>query len=286
MSTEIIDDRLRQYAPESKQAELNAFKEIAQEITLAALSRSDFFTKGAFQGGTCLRIVYKLQRFSEDLDFILYEPVEDFAWQAYLNEIQTEFMAFGLSLEVIDRSELSGNVKKAFLKENSFGQVLSLSYARDRADVQTAKIKLEIDTRPPLGSDFESKIINFPSPFSIVTQTLPSLFSGKLHALLCRSYVKGRDWYDFVWYVSRKTSVNFALLQNALGQQGLWADQSLECDKQWLLNALSEKINTIDWDKAKKDIMNFIKPREQTSIAMWSSNFYLHFVDEMDGYLR
>lgn len=241
MDIRIIEDRIRQYQPTSSIDELHAFKEIAQEISLLGLSRAEFFKHAGFQGGTCLRIVYGLPRFSEDLDFILFEPVKNFSWQHYLNEIQLEFESFGLTLEVKDRSQADNAVKKAFLKENSFGKVLQLSYARTRSDVQTVQIKLEVDTNPPMGSDFEAKLLEFPTPFSVITQTPPSLFAGKVHALLCRNYVKGRDWFDFVWYVTRKTPINYLLLGKALEQQGPFKGKKEALDKTWLSRELKKR---------------------------------------------
>jgi len=285
MSIKIVEDRLKYYQPKNKRDELNALKEIAQEITLSALSRSDFFKVGAFHGGTCLRIAYGLPRFSEDLDFVLYKKNTDFTWQPYLKEIETEFKLYDLSLRVTDRSKANQAVKKAFLKETSFGKVLNLQYERNASDKQVITIKLEIDTIPPAGSKFENKIVEFPSPFSMTTQSISSLFAGKIHALLCRDYVKGRDWYDFVWYVSRKTNVNYDLLQSALMQQGPWREKKLAINKDWLVFQLGTKIKTIDWNTAKDDVINFIKPNELRSIELWNSEFFEHFIRKMADYL-
>jgi len=281
MDIRIIEDRIRQYNPRSKQEELNAIKEIAQEIALMGLSRAEFFKHAAFQGGTCLRIAYGLPRFSEDLDFILLSPNPHFKWQTYLNEIKLEFESYGLSLEVKDRSEAPNIVKKAFLKETSFGQVLQLAYARDRSDTQVIQIKLEIDTNPPSGSDFEAKLVDFPAPFSIISQSMPSLFAGKIHALLCREYVKGRDWYDFVWYVSRKTQINYSFLQQALLQMGPWKGQQIEVDLQWLREKLQEKVQQINWSTAVKDVEIFIKPRDLQSLTLWNASFFEHYIQKM-----
>jgi predicted nucleotidyltransferase component of viral defense system len=285
MSINIINERIQQYKPESKQDEINAFKEIAQEITLLALSRANFFKQGAFQGGTCLRIIYGLPRFSEDLDFILYQPNHDFKWKTFTDEVLTEFSLYGLSVEIKERSEASEAVKKAFLKDNSFGKVLNLKYERTRADTQSINIKLEVDTNPPVGPQFESKLITFPTPFSIIAQNIPSLFAGKIHALLCRPYSKGRDWYDFIWYVNRKAAINISLLRNALFQQGPWASQKLNISKGWIIETLANKIETIDWETAKKDVISFIKPREKHSVQLWDKVLFMHFINLLNEYL-
>jgi len=286
MDVKIIEDRIKQYGPENKRDELNAFKEISQEITLLALSRANFFKHGAFQGGTCLRIAYGLNRFSEDLDFILYKSDPEFKWHKFLNEIVSEFTAYGLTIDIKDRSKVGNTIKKAFLKENSFGKVLELRYERNRSDIQTITIKLEVDTNPPLGSEFENKILEFPLPFSIITQKTSSLFSGKVHALLCRQYLKGRDWYDFIWYVTRKAKINIELLQNALQQQGPWQNQTVDVDQSWVINSLKEKIENIDWEVAKKDVLNFVKPRERASIDLWNKKLLMHFADKLSEYLK
>lgn len=257
--------------------ELNAFKEIAQEIALLGLSRTDFFKHAAFQGGTCLRIVYGLPRFSEDLDFILFKKDNQFAWKHFLEEIKIEFSSFGFTLEVKDRSEADSIVKKAFLKENSFGKLLKLSYSRDRGETQSISIKLEIDSNPPSGSIFEPKLVEFPIPFSIVTQDLPSLFSSKLHALLCRKFVKGRDLFDFIWYATKKTDINYDFLQAALFQHGPWMGQKQRIDTSWLRRELTKKFRAIDWEVAKRDMRIFLKDRDLSSLDLWGRDFFESF---------
>lgn len=283
MPLEQIQERLQQYTFQTKQDEENVIKEICQEIALAALARADFFKIGAFQGGTCLRILFGLNRFSEDLDFVLKAKDKLFTWTPFLKAIQLEFDAFGLQCDALDRSEATGNVKKAFLKENSFGKVLNLKFKRNQADLQKVAIKLEIDTNPPLGSSFSSHYLDYPYPFSIVSQDNASLFAGKCHALLCREYVKGRDWYDFIWYVQRQTGINLDLLKNALEQQGPYRGQNMDISKNWLLDQLEQKINDIDWNLAKKDIAKFIIDARQ--INLWDRDYFLHVLHIMKKYL-
>lgn len=280
MEIKIIEERIKDYQPGGKEEELNAFKEIVQEITLSALSRAEFFKHAAFQGGTSLRIVHGLNRFSEDLDFVLFEKNPEFKWSHFFHEIELEFNAYGFQLEVKDRSKADSAVKKAFLKENSFGKIFKLIYERTRFDVQVVNIKLEIDTNPPKGSSYETKVIRFPEPFSIVIQDLPSLFAGKIHALLCREYTKGRDWYDFIWYMSRNIQSNLLNLQNALIQQGPWAGKELIIDSKWVNQKLREKIEAIDWEVAKKDVLPFLRPRQLRSLDLWNRDFFLEFLEK------
>lgn len=240
-------------------------------------SRAEFFKYAAF-GGTCLRIVHGLNRFSEDLDFVSFKPHPDFQWSQFFHEIQMEFNGYGFQMEVKDRSKADNAVKKAFLKENSFGKVLKLIYERTVSDVQIVNIKLEIDSNPPLNSSFEPKVILFPEPFSIVVQDLPSLFGGNIYALLCREYIKGRDWFDFIWYVSRNTDINLLNLENALYQQEPWKGKALQIDKNWVKEKLKDKVETIDWEAAKNDVEIFLRKRQLRSLDLWKKDFFLDLI--------
>jgi len=275
MGVDVIKDRLREYSIRSKQEELNALKEIYQEIALAALARSDFFKIGAFQGGTCLRILYQLRRFSEDLDFVLIAPRKTFQWHPFLTAIELEFRSFGLEIQVKDRSKAEGGVKKAFIKQDSFGRILELKHPLLPMDKQTIEIKLEIDTNPPAGSAFESHYLDYPFPFSITVQDRSSLFASKCHALLCRDFVKGRDWFDFLWYISKKTPVNYLHLKHALEQAGPYQGQTLIVDRDWLIERLKGKIETIDWAKARLDVENFLPQEERKVVEAWSRELFL-----------
>ncbi len=281
MVADILRSRLDRYQPKSYQDLLNAMKEISQELALAALASSGFFKIAAFQGGTCLRIFHGIRRFSEDLDFILVRQDRPFRWDSFLSQLQMEFESFGLHLTVRDRSEAEGAVKRAFIKEDSFGKILDLTPERGRAEVQKIRIKLEIDTNPPGASTFESKILDFPYPTSVTLQDLPTLFASKCHALLCRPFVKGRDWFDFAWYVSNKISVNFAHLQEALVQHGPWENQLLALNPDWLATELRNKIDQIDWGKARSDVEPFLGSPEAKGLDLWNSSFFRTMVDRL-----
>lgn len=285
MSIKLIEERLKEYSPVSQRDELNALKEIVQEIGLCALARANFFKIAAFQDGSCLRIIHNLNRFSEDLDFIMLKPDKTFVWEPFLKALQFEFTLYNLAFEVIDRSKADNAVKLAFLKDNSFGKVLLFRHPRSSSDKQSIQIKLEIDTNPPSGSSFENNFLNFPYPFSIITQDLPSLFASKCYALLCRPYVKGRDWYDFIWYVSKKIIPNFIHLQYALKQIGPWQNQEINVTSQWLVQALNDKITTIDWQDAKRDAENFLRAHEREALNVWGNEFFLSTIKKFTGYL-
>lgn len=282
MNFDVIENRLNEYAPKTKLEQINAFKEICQEIALSGLARSEFFKKAAFQGGTCLRILYGIKRFSEDLDFILLSPNKNFEWSAYLNGMEHEFQSFGLSLEITNRSVNEGPIKRAFLKENSFSKILSLRHKVTSSDQQVVKIKLEIDIDPPQGSLYETKYIDYPYPFSVLCQDGMSLFSSKCHSILCRKFTKGRDWFDFFWYISRKMKINFDFLKNALFQSGPYKNQKLQIDKKWLIEQLRVKINELNYEALRLDIVPFLREEDQKYIANWNKEFFLSSLKKLD----
>jgi predicted nucleotidyltransferase component of viral defense system len=276
VNIDLIKQRLSLYQANTLQEKEQALKEITQEIILMSLSRQQFFSNAEFHGGTALRILYDLQRFSEDLDFALLKPNKSFALTPFLRGIAEELKAFGYDFEIKDRSDVSKTIKKAFLKDSSIGKLFILNRT---GHTKKLSIKLEVDSNPPAGADTELKYLNFPMPFGIQCKDLPSSFSGKIHALLCRKYIKGRDWYDFIWYITQKTNVNYVLLANALEQQGPWKNTNTYVNKEWLINALQIKVKSINWTEARQDISPFIKAQEQSALAPWSQDFFLAEID-------
>ncbi|MBN1975341.1 MAG: nucleotidyl transferase AbiEii/AbiGii toxin family protein [Sedimentisphaerales bacterium] len=281
MSTKIIQDRLDSYQCNTAIEEEQALREITQEVALAALTRTDFFKYASFHGGTCLRIFYGINRFSEDFDFLLKEPDHDFSLDSYLKSLSIELDAYGYKLETTDRTKADSAVKKAFIKDNSIGKVLQLSHLRADRSMRKIRIKLEIDTNPPEGSNYEIKYLDFPFVSSVTIQDLPSLFAGKIHALLCREYTKGRDWYDFIWYTSRGVGINYQFLASALKQQGPWRGQELKICKEWCIRTLRDKICSLDWQEAKNDIRRFVRQNELSSLELWNRELFL---DRLDKY--
>lgn len=277
---EIIQQRLATYRAANSLEEEQALKEILQEVALFALWRAEFFNVAAFQGGTSLRILRKLPRFSEDLDFILKEQDREFRWDRYLGPLVEGLQQFGLKSEVLDKSRMDQAIRKAILKDNSISQQLNLSFVHGSAD-QTLRIKLEIDVNPPAGSGFEYTYLDFPLDFEVCHQNLSSNFALKIHALLCRSFLKGRDWYDFVWYLKQPIQPNYPLLGAALNQAGPWKDQQLAVDRQWLQTELRSKIESIDWTAAAEDVSRFLNPLERESLRLWSSRFFSSKVEQL-----
>lgn len=279
MSTEIIQQRLKSYHYNTILDQENALKEIAQEIALMSLSRSGFFDIAGFQGGTCLRILYGLNRFSEDLDFVLEKPNPAFNWEIYIKNMKDDFKTYGYILDTVNKMNADKIIKTAFLKAESEGGVLIIHDAR--TNKPKLQIKLEVDSNPPQDAQFELKYLDFPSVYSVKCQTLPSLFASKCHALLCRPYVKGRDWYDFIWYIAQDIPVNYPLLSHALAQSGPWKNNiPTLVDATWVSQALRACIERIDWDQAKQDVARFLNPTEVQSLRHWNTAFFLSRVDK------
>ncbi len=275
MSVAIIQERLESYGCVSALEEEQALREITQEIILAGLGRTDFFVRAAFQGGTCLRIFHGLSRFSEDLVFAMLEPFVGFALLPYLERMRLELDAYGYDLEIEDRTRAGQTVQKAFVKDDSVGKLLHLNYRSRMGPMRKLRVTLEVDTRPPAGATYEMPVMDYPFPSAVRIFDLPSLFAGKIHALLCRNYLKGRDWYDFIWYTARRTPINHALLSSALDQQGPWAGTQPQADLEWCVAHLTTAIRAIDWKQAREDVRRFLKPREWPSLELWSSEFFL-----------
>ena len=275
MSVKLIQDRLDSYNCKSNLEEEHAIREITQEVLLAALGRTEFFKHALFQGGTCLRIFYGLNRFSEDMDFNLKEATREFQLQPHLRAVSDELEAYGYDIEIVDRSKAGIAVRKAFLKDDSLGKVLQLKYVDKSGSARKIRVKLEVDTNPLSGSGMEIKYVDFPFVSSVTVQDKPSLFAGKLHAVLCREYVKGRDWYDFLWYASQGLGVNYVFLSSALAQQGPWQGKDIQVDWPWCHTHLEDKINSVDWAEAREDVRRFVKATEYPSLDLWSKELFL-----------
>ncbi len=281
MSVQMIQQRLLSYNCKTDIEEQQAIREITQEVVLAALGRGDFFKHALFQGGTCLRIFYGLNRFSEDMDFILREPNPEFQLKLHIKYLTDELKAYGYNIDITDRDRADTPVKKAFLKDSSLGKVIEFRHACQDGLMSKIRIRLEVDTNPPSGSGSELKYLDFPFVSSVAVQDRPSLFAGKIHALLCREYIKGRDWYDFIWYTSNRASVNYDFLTSAINQLGPWQGQSITVDKAWLLNELERKIVTTNWDQAAKDVQRFVRVAEQPALDLWSKELFLGQLNKM-----
>jgi predicted nucleotidyltransferase component of viral defense system len=276
---DLIQKKLEHYKCQTSEDEENALKEITQEVALFALQKSGFFTVAAFQGGTCLRIVHGLDRFSEDLDFALHQPDLNFSLESFLTETQKIMNTFGYNIEVTGQDKLENHVKMRFLKDESIKLQLKLMHHFDLK--KKIQIKVEVDINPPDGSDFVPAFVDFPLDFAIKAHDLPSLFAGKCHALLCRGYTKGRDWFDFSWYIARRIKPNLSMLTNALQQAGPWKGQNIEVDQGWLEEQLRERIKHIKWQDTMRDVERFLRADQRESLGLWSEAFFAAKIAKM-----
>lgn len=282
MSVQMIQQRLSTYNCRTETEEQQAIREITQEVVLAALGRHDFFKQAVFQGGTCLRIFHGLNRFSEDMDFVLRAPDEGFHLRDHLRHVADELKAFGFDVEITDKNTADATVKQAFLKDSSLGKVIDLHHANRSGPPARIRIKLEVDTNPPGGSRTELQYLDFPFVSGVVVQDLASLFAGKIHALLCRPYVKGRDWYDFIWYTSQGIGVNWELLSSAIDQIGPWEGRGLQADHAWTVGRLRNRITSLDWQQATADVRRFVRGNELPSLDLWGEDFFLSQLEKMN----
>ena len=282
---QVLEQMLRSYEPQTSTDKKNAIKEIIQEIVLCGLSRSGFFKHAAFYGGTALRIFYGLDRFSEDLDFSLMAP-EDFDLGDYLSTLEREIRSYGLDFKVEERVKtVDSAIQSAFLKGNTKEHIL-LFYSDERlarsvASSELIKIKFEIDTNPPPFAGFEHKYRLLPSPYEICLYDQPSLFAGKIHAVLCRAWknrIKGRDLYDYVFYLSMNAPVNLKHLEARLRQSGFWeTDAPLELEQ--LKELLRVRFASIDYAQATQDVLPFIK--YPNKLTIWSEDFFHQITDNL-----
>lgn len=273
-------DMLARRNPRTRGEYEYALKQIIQEIALLGLWRGKFFEKAAFYGGSALRIFHGLDRFSEDLDFSLLRRSDGFDLADYFPFIVRELEGFGFDVEItMKEKNVSGDVDTAFVKANTLVHFIKVGVPADIRDNVPAnrlsKLKFEIDNDPPSGFEVESRFALEPVPFSVVLYTPPSLFAGKMHALLCRSWksrVKGRDWYDFYWFVKNNTPLDLFHLEKRMEQSGhLEAGKPLS--RAVFTRLLSDRIGSVDFSMAKKDVAPFL--RDAGALEVWSAEFFL-----------
>ncbi len=283
---QVIIDMINQYQCQTDDDYENALKEILQQVALLGLWRAKFFEHTAFYGGTALRILYHLDRFSEDLDFSLLKPNRNFKLDAYFEAVTTEINAFGFDVSISEKKKtLDSPIKSAFLKANTQEHLLLIKApeaVQDRCHGRAElKIKFEIDTNPPEKFDTETIQLLNPIPHGVRTYTLPGLFAGKVSAVLCRQWqnrVKGRDWYDFLWFIQRATPLSLMHLEQRLKASGFCENkEKLTSEKTKIL--LREKTAQLDINKAKEDIIKFIK--NPSRLEGWSQEVFLTAIDQI-----
>lgn len=266
MSNEIYDSMLSAYPQDTQQQKRNAIFEVNQQVILAGLYNGGFFDEAAFYGGTCLRIFHGLKRFSEDMDFSLLAPSDEFDFTKYFQPIKDMFEMVGRKVEITKKDKRSfGKVESAFLKDNT--DVYDVSFQTERS----IKIKIEVDTNPPLKFNAEQKLLLLPQSFMTRCFTLPDLFAGKMHALVFRSWknrVKGRDWYDFEWYVRHNVPLDFNHLSERIRQFN-----GMEVSREQFNEMLRNKLATTDIKQAKADVLPFVHNSKELDI--WSNDYFI-----------
>jgi len=269
---------LERYERRSTDDHINALREILQELALCGLWRAKFFEHTAFYGGTALRVLYGLDRFSEDMDFSLLAPREDFDISRYCSAVEQELRAWGFPTTVeVKRKAARSTIESAFLKANTRRLLLTI----DAGGVASAihgrrqlKIKLEVDTDPPPGFSTETKFLLQPIPFSVKVYDPPSLFAGKMHAILCRGWgsrVKGRDWYDLVWYIGRGTPLDLPHLEARMRQSGHYSDDAA-LDESTFRSLLARRIENLDIGAARSEVERFLT--DPATVRVWSPDFF------------
>ena len=281
-----LEQMLKAYDVESQYDRQNAMKEIMQEIVLCGLSRAGFFKKAAFYGGTALRIFYGLDRFSEDLDFSLETPDPSFELSEYFPALEKEVKSFGLHVEIMEKKKTKdSNIRSAFVKGNTKEHLL-LFFADEKlagsaAKNETVKIKFEVDVNPPQYASFEHKYRLLPTPYEVNLYDMPSLFAGKIHAVLARAWknrVKGRDLYDYVFYLSRNATVNLPHLRQRLIDSGTIYEDTV-CSLDDVKQMLSERFDRIDFSQAKQDVEPFI--HDASALDIWNAEFFKQITNSL-----
>ncbi|MFH0914867.1 MAG: nucleotidyl transferase AbiEii/AbiGii toxin family protein [bacterium] len=283
---EAVAQLLSRYRPETLRDYRQALREILQDVALLGLWRSNFFDKAAFYGGTALRILHGLDRFSEDLDFSLLAPDRSFDLSRYTASLEREVRAFGFDVTCEEKAaKESRAVRSAFLKADTVKELLTIE-ARPEVIAgipkgQLIKIKLEVDTDPPPGFETQVRFLLQPVPFSVRTYSLPDLFAGKMHALLYRKWgnrVKGRDWYDLVWFAGNYPELRLSHLEQRMLQSGDWTGPGVLVGDA-LKQLLDDAIEALDVERARRDVEPFV--RDPAALRVWSKKFFRDVADRI-----
>lgn len=283
-----IQEMLEAYEIKSSETAIHALKEVIQEIILNSLAQTDFFENAAFYGGTALRIFHGLDRFSEDMDFTLIESQSDFSMDPYLFRIERDLNSYGFTMSASMKEKKSRTaIQSAFLKGNTLEHLVHI-FSMQRPvtgapNNAVLTIKIEIDTSPPKGATYERLYRLLPTPFSALLYNLPSLFAGKVHALLCRKWAtreKGRDFYDYVWYLQRHVTLNIAHLEERMRQTNHWTAAETLSESS-LHTLLRERFAQVDYQQIQEDVIPFIQ--DPSKISLYSKEFFVSITDQ---YLR
>jgi predicted nucleotidyltransferase component of viral defense system len=283
---EIVQAMIKKYSPTSPMEYERALREVLQEIALVGLWRGKFFEQAAFYGGTALRILYGLDRFSEDLDFTLLKANQHFSWESYTKNIVDELYSYGFEVECVEKKKsVDSAIKSAFLKANTMESLLKIgvveSTLRGTHSETLLRIKIEIDTHPTPGFYVENHFMKAPIPVSISAVAEPDLFACKMHAALYRAWkqrVKGRDWYDIVWFIRRETPLSLRYLTKCM-QNNKELEVNEELTPSRLTDIFLRRLKTLNIEEAKADVRPFL--RDATQLDEWSEDFFLYWFSKI-----
>ncbi|WP_288286646.1 nucleotidyl transferase AbiEii/AbiGii toxin family protein [uncultured Prevotella sp.] len=268
--SDIFEQMIAQHTIAGDNDRKNALYEVMQQVVLSGLYRGGFFKEAAFYGGTCLRIFHGLRRYSEDMDFSLLAKNPDFTLEPYFPAIIEEARLLGRTVTITKKDKRTfGKVESAFLKDNT--DVYNLTFQTEKA----LKIKIEVDVNPPLEFSTEQKLLMQPFSFTTRCFTLPDLYAGKMHALTFRAWknrIKGRDWYDFEWYVRNRVTLDFEHLKVRTKEFN-----DIDLTKELFLELLKERISKADIDVVKADVIPYIIDKRELDI--WSNDYFLQLAD-------
>lgn len=231
---------------------LNRIREYIQAYFLYVIYRKKYYQDMVFTGGTALRFVYQIRRFSEDIDFSLSAKAKQIDFNAMMHSIAQEFNQAGYAIEIKTKTHLA--VNSALLKFSGIMFETGISPLKDEKFL----IKVEIDSHPPAGGIEAHTMVSTPFMFYMLHYDLKSLFAGKVHALLCREYTKGRDWYDLMWYLSKFKGIepNYIMLNNAMAQTS--KDPVMINQENWKTE-IKKVVGTLDWKKVRSDVERFLE---------------------------
>lgn len=280
----MIKEWIQEYNPQNEADILNSMREIMQEIALAALSRTDFFDRAAFYGDTALRIFHGLDRFSEDLDFSLLESDPEFKLEPYFEAIILEFEGLGMKVSLREKSKRHTTpIESAFLKGETLWKELVLEDIVKQTGVKSnrsVKIKIEVDRIPPQNFEVEELLLTRPFSFYVKCFSLPSLFARKMHALLFRKWqnrVKGRDWYDFEWYVRKRVPLDLQHFLQRAKDTGDWMEKSISEEE--FMQLLRNKIQNVSFDAIREDVIRFIP--DPKVLDIWGERYFLDLAKQL-----
>ena len=283
----VLKNMLDKYDIKNTEDEINAMKEIIQEIVICGLSRGGFFNEAAFYGGTALRIFYGLNRFSEDLDFALLEPNKNFDLSKYFSFVEKEVLAYGLNLKIETKEKTKdSNILSAFLKGDTKEHIFIFfpnENMKNTTSLKNIKIKFEVDVNPPSGATYEFKYKLLPSPHQVRLYDEASQFAGKIHAILCRNWnyrTKGRDLYDYIFYLSKETKVNLKLIKSKLVESEAITEDS-EFNIDILKELLNNKFKEINYTATKEDVIAFIADTD--SLNLWNADFFMDITKRLES---